>query len=150
MRIEKICEYFNEIGILEYENINIFLEIYSKLSYKNYPRIIDRLTDTLIIYFNNNFIKNNSISKLCENILSSFNNYQLISKYRTLNNMKNILMNKIQSNYITFFLKISLYITKNNNRQKQNYVRNSKITGKFCDFRKIRYNNKRKFHCKTR
>ena len=127
MRIEKICEYFNEIGILEYENINIFLEIYSKLSYKNYPRIIDRLTDTLIIYFNNNFIKNNSISKLCENILSSFNNYQLISKYRTLNNMKNILMNKIQSNYITFFLKISLYITKNNNRQKKNYVRNSKI-----------------------
>ena len=59
MKIEKLCEYFNEIGILEYENINIFLGIYSKLNNEKYSRIIDKLRDTLIIYLNNNFIKTN-------------------------------------------------------------------------------------------
>ena len=119
MKIEKICEYFNEIGILEYENINFFLEIYTKLSYKNYHRLIDLLKDTLIIYFKNTFIKNNSLPKLCDNILSSFNNYQLIIKYRTLNSMRNILMNKIQNKYIIFFLNISLYIQKKSNISKK-------------------------------
>ena len=31
MKIEKICEYFNNIGILQLENINRFLKIYSQL-----------------------------------------------------------------------------------------------------------------------
>ena len=130
MKIEKICEYFNEIGILEYENINIFLEIYSKLSYKNYLRLTDKLRDTLTIYFNNNFIKTNTISKLCDSILSSFNNYQLILKYRTLNNLKNILTNKINSKYINFFLNISLYIQKKKNKSKKSTKSLKKIEKK--------------------
>ena len=119
MKIEKICEYLNEIGILEYENINIFLEIYSKLNNDKYLRTIDRLKDTLIIYLNNNFIKNNKISQLCQSILSSFNNYQLILKYRTLNNMNNILTNKIHNKYIDFFLNISFYLLKENKTSKR-------------------------------
>ena len=130
MKIEKICEYFNEIGILEYENINIFLEIYSKLSYKNYLRLTDKLRDTLTIYFNNNFIKTNTISKLCDSILSSFNNYQLILKYRTLNNLKNILTNKMNSKYINFFLNISLYIQKKKNKSKKSTKSLKKIEKK--------------------
>ena len=130
MKIEKICEYFNEIGILEYENINMFLEIYSKLSYKNYLRLTDKLRDTLTIYFNNNFIKTNSISKLCDSILSSFNNYQLILKYRTLNNLKNILTNKMHSKYINFFLNISLYIQKKKNKSKKSTKNLKKIEKK--------------------
>ena len=119
MKIEKICEYLNEIGIIEYENINTFLEIYSKLNNKNYTRLIDKLRDTLIIYFNNNFIKNNRLSKLCESIILSFSNYQLILKYRTLNILKNILVNKIQNRYLSFFLNISFYIQKKNNNSKK-------------------------------
>ena len=131
MKIKKLCEYFNEIGILEYENINDFLEIYSKLNNKSYSRSIDKLRDTLVIYLNNNFIKKNELSQLCENILLSYNNYQLILKYRILNNMKNILMNKITSKYILFFLNISLYIQNKNNRVKKNLSRkNSKSTKK--------------------
>ena len=112
MKIEKICEYLNEIGILEYENINIFLEIYSKLNNGNYSTEIDKLRDTLIIYLNNNFIKNNKLRILCQSIISSFNNYQIILKYRTLNNMKDILLNKIKNKYINFFFNISLFILK--------------------------------------
>jgi len=45
MKIEKICEYFNEIGILEFEKINIFLGIYSKLNNEKYTRLIDKIRD---------------------------------------------------------------------------------------------------------
>ena len=130
MKIEKICEYLNEIGIVEYDNINTFLEIYSKLNNKNYTRLIDKLRDTLIIYFNNIFIKNNRLSKLCESIILSFNNYQLILKYRTLNNFKNILLNKIQNRYLNFFLNISLYIQKKSNKTKKRNLSTKKIKKK--------------------
>ena len=112
MKIEKICEYLNEIGILEYENVNKFLEIYSKLNDDKYLRVRDKLRDTLAIYLNNNFIKNNQIKKLSQNILTSYNNYQLILKYRTLNNMNNILLNKIHNKYIFFFLNLSFFLLK--------------------------------------
>ena len=142
MKIEKICEYLNEIGILEYENINTFLEIYSKLNNKNYTRLIDKLRDTLIIYFNNNFIKNNRLAKLCESIIISYSNYQLILKYRTLNNLKNILTNKIQNRYLSFFLNISLYIQKKNNANfKKRNLSTKKIKNK-----KILSNEKNKIN----
>ena len=127
MKIEKICEYLNEIGILEYENINIFLDIYSKLNNGNYTTELDKIRDTLIMYLNNNFIKNNSLPILCQSIVSSYNNYQLILKYRTINNMKNILFNKIKNNYINFFFKFSLFLLKKDRKSKRNISkRNSK------------------------
>ena len=119
MEIEKICQYLNEIGILEYENINIFLKIYSSLNEKKYSSEINRIIDTLKIYLNNNFIKNNQISKLCESIIFSYNNYQLISKYQSLNNMNNILLSKLRMVYIKFFLNLSLYLLKTDSGNKK-------------------------------
>ena len=140
MKIEKICEYLNEIGILEYENINIFLEIYSKLNNDKYLRTIDRLKDTLIIYLNNNFIKNNKISQLCQSILSSFNNYQLILKYRNLNNLNNILASKIHNKYIDFFLNISFYLLKEKKTSKRSLsTKKSKIIKKRMPRKKDKY-----------
>ena len=119
MEIEKICQYLNEIGILEYENINIFLKIYSSLNKKKYSSEINRIIDTLKIYLSNNFIKNNQISKLCESIIFSYNNYQLISKYQSLNNMNNILLSKLRMVYIKFFLNLSLYLLKTDSGNKK-------------------------------
>lgn len=132
MKIEKICEFLNEIGILEYENINLFFEIYSKLNNEKYNnRSSEKLRDTLAIYLNNNFIKNNQIKKLSQNILTSYNNYQLILKYRTLNNMKNILLHKVQNKYIYFLLNLSLFLLKkNNNNSSKIYSSNKKSKSK--------------------
>ena len=116
--MEKICEYLNEIGILDYENINAFLNIYSTLNNQKYSNEIDKIIDTLKIYLINNFIKNNLTSKLCENIISSYNNFQLISKYQSLNNMNNILLTKIRNKYMMFFLNLSLFLLKKKKRTK--------------------------------
>ena len=104
MNMEKICEYLNEIGILDYENINAFLNIYSTLNNQKYSNEIDKIIDTLKIYLINNFIKNNLTSKLCENIISSYNNFQLISKYQSLNNMNNILLTKIRKIFLNMMI----------------------------------------------
>ena len=123
MKIEKICEYLSEIGILEYENINIFLDIYTKL---NNTKISDKIIDTLAIYINNNYIKNNQLQNLSKSIISSFNNYQLILKYRILNNMKNILYSKIQTKYIIFFLNLSFYLLRKKSNSSKINLSNKK------------------------
>ena len=124
MEIEKICQYLNEIGIIEYENINIFLNIYSTLNNKKYTSEVDKIIDALKIYLNDNFIKNNQTLKLCQSVVSSYNTYQLISKYKALNNMNNILLNKLKSKYIKFFLNLSLHLLKNDSGNKMTKIRN--------------------------
>ncbi len=130
MKIEKICEYLNEIGILEYENINEFLNTYSTLNKQNNSSKVKKIIDTLKIYLNKNFVNNNQISKLSENIICSYNNYQLITKYQLLNNMNNILISKLRNKYILFFLNLSLYLLNKDPRdialKKKNLRRKSK------------------------
>ena len=118
MSMEKVCEYLNEIGILDYDNINTFLNIYSKLSNQNNTSDMNKIIDTLKIYLNNYFIKNNQTSKLCQNIVYSYNTYQLISKFKSLNNMNNILLQKLRNIYIIFFLNLSLYMLKKKEKGK--------------------------------
>ena len=121
MKVQKICEYLNEIGILEYENINIFLNTYSTLNNKNYSSKANKVTDALKIYLNNNYIKNNQTSKLCENILSSYdtyNNYQIVIKNQALNNVNKILLSMLNKMYTKFFLNLSIYILKKNKKSK--------------------------------
>ena len=110
MNIEKLCEYLNDIGVLEYENVNKFLGTYSKINNDKNKSKFDKLKTTLFIYINNIFLKNNKLDILCQNIISSFANYQLILKYQNLNNIKNILQTKIHSRYNIFLIKLSFYI----------------------------------------
>ena len=124
MNLEKICEYLSEIGILGYENINTFLNIYSKLNKQNYSHKENKIIETLKIYLTNNFIKNNQVSKLCASIISSYINYQLILKFQSLNNMNNLLLSKLRNKYILFFLNLSLHLLKNEPRNKRSKKRN--------------------------
>ena len=124
MNLEKICEYLSEIGILGYENINTFLNIYSKLNKQNYSHKENKIIETLKIYLTNNFIKNNQVSKLCASIISSYMNYQLILKFQSLNNMNNLLLSKLRNKYILFFLNLSMHLLKNEPRNKRAKKRN--------------------------
>jgi len=124
MNLEKICEYLSEIGILGYENINTFLNIYSKLNKQNYSHKENKIIETLKIYLANNFIKNNQVSKLCASIISSYNNYQLILKFQSLNNMNNLLLSKLRNKYILFFLNLSMHLLKNEPKNKKSKKRN--------------------------
>ena len=124
MNLEKICEYLSEIGILGYENINTFLNIYSKLNKQNYSHKENKIIETLKIYLTNNFIKNNQVSKLCASIISSYINYQIILKFQSLNNMNNLLLSKLRNKYILFFLNLSMHLLKNEPRNKRSKKRN--------------------------
>ena len=124
MNLEKICEYLSEIGILGYENINTFLNIFSKLNKQNYSHKENKIIETLKIYLTNNFIKNNQVSKLCASIISSYINYQLILKFQSLNNMNNLLLSKLRNKYILFFLNLSMHLLKNEPRNKRAKKRN--------------------------
>ena len=127
MSLEKICEYLNDIGILESDNVNKFLSIYSKLSSEEYQSNIDKIKQTLCIYIKNIFIKNDKLLILCENIITAFSNYQLILKYRALNSLKNIITTKINLKYNKFIKDISFYILHKNKNQplKKNLTQNT-------------------------
>ena len=114
MNLEKVCEYLNDIGILEYDNVNKFLEIYSKLNSEEYHSNFDKIKQTLCIYIKNLFLKNDKLLILCDNIIKAFSNYQLILKYRALNSLRNILNTKIHLKYIKFIKDISFYLLYKN------------------------------------
>ena len=47
MKIEGLCEYLNEISILQLDNINTFLKIFSQISKNKYKNVTDKLTMAL-------------------------------------------------------------------------------------------------------
>ena len=74
MRIEKICEYFNDIGILQLDNINRFLNIYSQLSQNKYKNKSDKLILALFSYITLISKNEQQLYDICKNIVNCFSN----------------------------------------------------------------------------
>ncbi len=117
MKIEKICEYFNNIGILKIENINRFLKIYSQLSHNNYRNKSDKIILALFSYMTLVSKNENNLYEICKNIINKFLNNQILQKYRALNSLNNVFTSKIHSKYSLFFMKFYSYL----------YIKNRKI-----------------------
>jgi hypothetical protein len=83
MNIEQLCEYLNEVGILDINNIKNYLEMFTNIIGSNCRNksINDVYKISLFAYFRgiNNSDKNLYI--LCSNIINSYNRYNLIKKY---------------------------------------------------------------------
>ena len=112
MKIKKICEYLCDIGILELKDINDFLQIFSQIDNNKCKRELDRLKLTLFSYFNIISKNDNQLFKTCRNIIDSFVNSQIVSKYKSLNSLNNILKNKINLMYNIFFYKLKIFLLK--------------------------------------
>ena len=117
MKIEKICEYFNNIGILQLENINRFLKIYSQLSHNKYRNKSDKIILALFSYMTLISKNENNLYEICKNIINKFLNNQILQKYRALNSINNVFISKIHSKYALFFMKLYSYL----------YIKNRKI-----------------------
>ena len=88
----KIYEYFNDIGIIDYDNVNLFLNIYSDYLKKS---LIKNKDDILkIALFTYMKIISQDEKKLYEyanRVINSFKNNRIISKYKAIKIIKTIL-----------------------------------------------------------
>ena len=90
MKIKKICEYLCDIGLLEINDINWFLKVYSQIDDNKCKRELDRLKIALFSYINSISKNDNLLFKICRNIVDSFINKQVVLKYKSLNSINNI------------------------------------------------------------
>ena len=110
MNIEKICEYFNDIGILQIENINKFLNIYSQFSRNKYKSKADKLILTLFSYLTSISKNEQNLYNISKNIVNNFTNNQLLYRYHALTMFNNIFNTKLRLNYILFMYKLRTHI----------------------------------------
>ena len=122
MKIEKICEYFNSIGILKLENINSFLKIYSQLSFNQYKNKTDQLVLALFSYITLLSKSERLLFETCRNIVNNLSNTMAIQRYHSLQTFNNIIKSKLHSKFISFFFKLSLYISNKKSKKKTKYL----------------------------
>ena len=91
MTLEKICEYFNDIGILQLDNIDKFLKIYKQISQNNFKNKSDKLILALFTYITLISKNEQQLYDICKNIINSFTNNQILHRYRALYIINNII-----------------------------------------------------------
>ena len=122
MKIEKICEYFNNIGILQLENIDNFLKIYSQLSQNKYKNKSDKVILALFSYITLISKSDQLLYETCRNIVNNYSNNMILQRYHTLQIFINIIKNKLHSNYLLFFLKLNSYKSSKKKKFKNRYL----------------------------
>ena len=110
MTIEKFCEYFNEIGILQLESINKFLKIYSQLSQNKYKNKSDKIILALFSYMTLISKNEQQLYDICKNIIYNYSNNLLVYRYRALSSFNNIFKSKVHFRFLLFFSKLMLII----------------------------------------
>ena len=122
MKIEKICDYLNNIGILQLESINNFLKIYSQLSQNKYKSKSDKFILALFSYITLLSKNEQLLYKTCSNIVNNYSNNMILHRYHTLQIFNNIIKTKLHSKYILFFFKLNLYISSRKGKNKNRYL----------------------------
>ena len=103
----KVCEYFNDIGIIDYDNVNDFLTIYSEIAFKNnYNSKNDILRNTIFSYMKLISQNDTLLFEYARRTLNSFINFQLVSKYKSIKVLKSILNIKIKNIIVYFFFRL--------------------------------------------
>ena len=125
MKIEKLCEYLNEIGILQLDNINTFLKIFSQISKNKYKNVTDKLTMALFKYFTLISKTDQNLYDICRNIIDSYTNNQILQRYKGIKYLNIIFTSKLHSRYNLFFIKLIHFI----NSSKRNFVPKNNING---------------------
>ena len=142
MKIQKICEYLSDIGILQIDDINRFLKIYTQLSQNKYKNNLDKLILALFSYITLVSKSEQQLYEICKNIVNNFSNNQVLNRYKSLNIFNNIIRTKIHSRYILFLFKLNSYIFNNKSKIKNIINNNSNSKGNSSN---DRYNNDKEY-----
>ena len=113
MEKEKIFEYLSEIGVLLFENIDSFLNIYSNNNSKIFNTEQEKLKNALFIYLQETTKNEQHLNSISNNIIEAFYNKQAINRYNALKNLVNILKLKLFSTFNFFISRIIHHIIKN-------------------------------------
>ena len=122
----KICEFFNDIGLVDHNNVNQFLNIYSEIVKKRYCKN----KNEILQYSLYTFIKliardDNQLHEYSKRTINAFNNNQLISKYKSMKIIKTILYLNLKKLFTNFLFQL---IRNKSNKRKNNFnFRNSNI-----------------------
>ena len=156
MENEKLCEYLSDIGVLLFDNIDLFLNIYSTNDSKQFKSEQEKLKNSLFLYLQKTTKNDNYLNEMSNHLIETFYNNQAINEYKIIKNFVNILNHKLFSRYNLFLVKISQYIInnasmkKNENENKNNLDDVIKISEKNDENEKIKIKSKRKNKNKTK
>ena len=109
MNIQQLCDYLNEIGIIDMNNIKYFLHISTQMINNNKSKesVSDIYKIALFTYIKRINENNKNLYFTCSNIINSYKRYIILKKYNSLFLFKKIIYLKIFERYKSFF--ISLY-----------------------------------------
>ena len=112
MKNEKLCEYLSDIGVLLFDNIDLFFQIYSTNNSKKFNTEQEKLKNSLFLYLQKTSKDENLLKEISFHLIEAYYNTHIINKYKSLKSLFNILKFKYFSHYNYFITRISLYIIK--------------------------------------
>ena len=113
--MEKLCEYFNDLGILQLNDVNTFLKIYSNISPNNYENKNEKIILALFSYLSLISKNDQHLYDICKNMIDSYSNNQIVNRYKGLNIINNIFRTKLHSRFNLFLFKINQFLFIQNN-----------------------------------
>ena len=113
MKNEKLCEYLSDIGILLFDNIDLFFQIYSTNNSKMFNSKQEKFKNSLFLYLKKTSENENYLKEISNHLIEGYYNSHLINKYKYLTNLFNLLRLKFFSHYNYFITRIFLYIIRN-------------------------------------
>ena len=126
MNNEKLCEYLSDKGVLLFDNIDLFFQVYSSNNNKEFKNEPEKLKETLFLYLEKTTKDENLLKLMSNQIIDSYYNSQALTKYKTIKSLVNILQSKLLLNYTILIFNISRYImnkktaTKSSNQNESN------------------------------
>ena len=112
MNIQQLCDYLNEIGIIDIDNIKHFLEITTYMINNNIQNESNKSANDIYKMALFSFIReinedDKNLFFTCSNIINSFKRFIILKKYNSLFLFKKLIYLKIYQRYKSFL--ISLY-----------------------------------------
>ena len=118
MNNEKLCEYLSDKGVLLFDNIDLFFQVYSSNNNKEFKNEPEKLKESLFLYLEKTTKDENLLRLMSNQIIESYYNSQTLTKYKTIKNLVNILQSKLLLNYTNSIVNISRYIMNKNKATK--------------------------------
>ena len=108
MKIEELCQYLNELGILDIKHTSVFLSLYSNFMLNNKqiktPQYSEDNTLKMILfaYLKNIVLNDKELYQICSNIINLYNKNKLIRLYQGICFLKKVLFYQIKNKFNHF------------------------------------------------